>query len=324
MVWITFVISAVVIVLSGIKLTKYADALGDQLHFGKVWIGIILLGFVTSLPEAVTSLAAVISVQSTDLAIGNLLGSNNFNPLLIAVMDIAYRQGSITNAIPFNKSHNVSAFFVVVMSLAVLGEIMFPLPSILWFSLASIFIVLFYFLGIKKLASVGTDADPAQKQVKDNIPSSKIWIVLFFCAVFIVIGALGLTKSAEQIAHITGWGRTFVGSILLALVTSLPEMVVTLSALRLGALDLAVGNIFGSNMTNLLIIFLCDCFTDMPILSNVSISNILPLFVSIVLVGIIVIGLRIRSKKTFLGLGIDSICMIVCFLIGVGFLYQLN
>ena len=86
MAWITFIVSAAGIVYAGVLLTKYADILSDRLHLGKTWVGIVLLGFVTSLPEAITSLISVVSLTADDLAIGNLFGSNNFNPMLICLI----------------------------------------------------------------------------------------------------------------------------------------------------------------------------------------------------------------------------------------------
>ena len=113
MCWIQFIISSVFIVFSGIKLTKYADIISDRLGWGKVWIGVLLLGLVTSLPEAITSFASIVYLQADNLAIGNLLGSNTFNPMIIVVLDILYRGGSVTNAVKTNRSHDISAVFAV-------------------------------------------------------------------------------------------------------------------------------------------------------------------------------------------------------------------
>ena len=152
MYWLEFFISAAIIILAGIRLTVCADKLSDELQIGKVWIGIILLGITTSLPEAITSLTAIISLRANDLAIGNLLGSNNFNPMLIVFMDVLYRQGSITNALKPNISHQVSARFAIVLTFLVIFDIMFngafpafPVGSL---SVGSILIPVFYFIGI--------------------------------------------------------------------------------------------------------------------------------------------------------------------------------
>ena len=263
MYWLEFFIGAVIIIFAGIRLTVCADKLSDELQFGKVWVGIILLGVATSLPEAITSLTAVISLRANDLAIGNLLGSNNFNPMLIVVMDVLYHRGSVTNALVPNASHKVSARFAILLTFLVIFDIMFngafPAFHIGPLSVGGALILIFYFVGIRQLAGLGGE-QPAIERGRSQADKKKmsvagIWVQLALSAVSVVVGAIWLAKSADTIALQTGLGQTFVGSIFLALVTSLPEMVVSLSALRLGSLDLAIGNIFGSNMANMFIVF---------------------------------------------------------------------
>ncbi|MCK5177899.1 MAG: hypothetical protein KAR32_00075, partial [Candidatus Omnitrophica bacterium] len=250
MCWLEFFISAIIIILAGIRLTVCADKLSDQLQFGKVWVGIILLGVATSLPEAITSLTAIISLQANDLAIGNLLGSNNFNPMLIVVMDALYRRGSITNALTPNASYQVSARFAILLTLLVIFDIMFngafPTFHLGPVSVGGLLIAIFYFVGIKRLAKLGAGTVAVENPgTKKRVSVNRLWAEMAASALFVVAGAIWLAGSADTIAAETGLGRTFVGSIFLAIVTSLPEMVVSISALRLGSLDLAIGNIFG-------------------------------------------------------------------------------
>ncbi|MBU0469495.1 MAG: hypothetical protein KKD07_07240 [Candidatus Omnitrophica bacterium] len=333
MYWIQFLISAVFIVLAGIRLTDYADKLSEQSNIGKAWIGIILLGLVTSLPEAIVSLTSVISLKANNMAIGNLLGSNNFNPMLIVVMDIFYRKGSITNDIGTNKSHDISGSFAIILTLVVVGEILLGMHGFIFrvasLSYGSILIAVLYFAGMRSLSSI--DSGRSQYSEKDPIKAQdctisafKIWINLVLSAVVVVVAAMWLAQSADVIADKTGLGRTFVGSIFLAIVTSLPEMVVSLSALRLGSFDMAIGNIFGSNMTNLFVVPICDIFYKGAILSSVNSVHILTASVSIILVVIACLGIKIKHKRTVLGLGWDSILMLLIFTIGNIFLYRMR
>ncbi len=313
------------IVISGVRLTRYADKLSDQIQLGKVWVGIMLLGLVTSLPELVTSLIAVISIGAEDLAVGNLLGSNNFNPMLIVVMDIIYRKGSVTNAIVPRSSHKISAFLAMSLAIVVIMQIFFRIPFL--FSLGSFLIVLIYFGGMRYLAHIGKAESQTQQYDTSQKPMSlsRIWINLIVSAILIVLAAMWLTHSADTIAEKTGLGRTFVGSILLAIVTSLPEMVVTISALKLGSFDLAVGNIFGSNMTNTFILVICDMVQPgAAILNAVAPTHIFTAILSVILVGVVVTGIYTRNKKTIFGLGWDSVIMIFFFIMGTGLLYKLK
>ncbi len=322
MIWLKFFISAAVIIFAGTRLTSYADQLSDQLQVGKVWMGVVLLGFVTSLPEAITSLVSVISFQSGDLAIGNILGSNNFNPMILVVMDVAYRQDSVTNAIRSNASHTASAGFAIFLTMGVIAGIFFKIGF-----LVSLLIALGYFGGMRYLALLEKNKKAESVPVSNQKKKSflKIYLNIIISAICIIGAAIFLAGSADALAEETGLGRTFVGSIFLALVTSLPEMVVSLSALKLGAFDLAVGNIFGSNMTNIFIIPVCDVFYRGGfILNGVSAAHILTASLSILLTLVAMVGIHCKNKKTFFGMGLDSFIMIVLFMAGTKILYNLR
>lgn len=333
MYWFEFFISAVIIIFAGIRLTVYADKLSDELKFGKIWVGIVLLGFVTSLPEAVTSLVSIISLGANDLAVGNLLGSNNINPMLIVVMDIMYRQGSLTNDIRPNPLYKLSARFSALLALIVIADIVliaaFPSFHVGPVSVGGILIAFFYFIGMRNIARLSkaqSVISPSKdRTARQNMSVTRIWIELSVNAILVIVGAIWLAKSADVIAVQTGLGRTFVGSIFLALITSLPELVVSLSALKLGSLDLAIGNIFGSNMTNMFIMFFCGLFQrGGHLLEAVSKTHIVTAVLSILLTYVAVKGIYVKNKKTVLGVGWDSLIMIVLFMVGTGILYRLR
>jgi len=331
--WLQFIISAVIIIFAGIRLTVLADKLSDELQLSKVWIGVCLLGLVTSLPEAITSLVSIVSLQAVDLAVGNLLGSNNFNPMLIVVMDVLYRQGAVTNAIRPDLSHKVSAQFAILLICIVIGDILFNVPILTLpvgsLSAGSVLIAICYFVGINRLAHLSTGKSVITPNLKRSTEHrttiAGIWMQLLISTVLVVVGAIWLAQSADIIAVQTGLGGTFFGSIFLAFVTSLPELVVSLSALKLGSLDLAIGNIFGSNMTNVFIVFVCGLFyRGGPLLGAVSKAHIMTAGLSVLLTFVALNGIFVRNKRTVMGLGWDSLIMIFLFVIGTGILYQLR
>lgn len=326
MAWLTFLFSAALIVFAGVKLTCYADKLSDALNLGKLWIGVLLLGFVTSLPEAITSLMAVMTLGADNLAVGNLLGSNVFNPILMLVLDLAYRKGSVTNAIHPNRSHTVSAFFVGVMTLGVMIEMFWcrqgVVPQLGFLSLGSCFLIVFYIGAMRYLGAIDGSAGKERLPLETSSTGlGGLLLKLGLCGGLVVVGALFLTQSADSLAQQTGLGRTFVGSLFLALATSLPEMVVTLSALRLGVLDLAVGNILGSNMTNLFILGICDAVGPGVLLADVEPTHLGTACLGFVLCAVVIGGIHWRHKKAFLNVGWDSWLLAVLFVGGTLALY---
>ena len=115
-------------------------------------------------------------------------------------------------------------------------------------------------------------------------------------AAVVVVGAgIGLPFVAVRLAEIMGWHNTFVGTLLVAIATSLPELAVTISAIRIGALDMAIANLLGSNLFNILVLAIDDVFfLKGPILSHVSPLHAITAFSAVVMSGIVVIGLLYR------------------------------
>ena len=326
--WIIFLVSSIVTILAGMRLTIYADKLSDKLNLGKLWIGIVLLGMVTSLPEAITTIFSIVSLNADNMAVGNLLGSNNVNPMFLVFMDFLYRKGSVTDDIRPAASHKYSAFFAAALTLIVIVEISFSaFPQVGPLTLGGIAICVLYFYGMNKLskldAPVELAAGATAVEVKDSL--ARIWMNLIFSSIVVIIAAIWLAKSADVIAAETGLGRTFVGTVLLAFVTSLPEMVVAISALRLGTLDLAVGNVYGSNMTNMFILMLCDIVQpEGAILQDVSKTHIITGIFSILLVTISLFGIVRKGKKKYFRMGWDSLLMLSIFVLGAIIMYILR
>ena len=314
MVWLQFIFSSLLIIIAGVRLTTFADILGDRLNVGKVWIGIILLGIVTSLPEAVSSLTAAVALDAPDLAVGNMVGSNNFNICLVLVMDVFYRHGPVTNQIHFIRANVLPAVFSLALIAAVMLDIAAGrgrMMAVGFVSSGSLAVLFGYFAAMRVLSryqsSGALPAAGAAGKTGQDVSARTIVLNLLMSAVLVVVGAVWLANSADRIAEVTHLGRTFVGTFFLALVTSLPEMVVTVSAVKLGALDLAVGNIFGSNMTNMFLIGVCDLFyVKGPILGQVSPRHLVTAVSSILLTAVVLAGMRQSSKKGWAGVGWDS------------------
>jgi cation:H+ antiporter len=141
----------------------------------------------------------------------------------------------------------------------------------------------------------------------------------------IAVAAPVLVSSAKSIALQTGIGVTFMGTLFLALVTSAPELAVSLSAIRMGAFDLAVGNLFGSNAFNIFILFLTDmAFRQGSLLSAISEAHIATALLLLILMSVGVIGLVFRAAKQYFLLVPDSMLIIGIYGLGMYTLFRLS
>ena len=117
-----------------------------------------------------------------------------------------------------------------------------------------------------------------------------------FAALFVVSAAIWLPFAAKEIAAQMGWYESFVGTILVALATSLPELVVTIAALKLGAVDMAVANLLGSNLFNILVLAVDDLFyTHGPVLANVSFIHSISAVSAVMMTGVAIVAILYRS-----------------------------
>ena len=268
-----FLLTALVVVLSGIRLSIYGDALADRTGIGSGLIGLVVLAAVTSLPELVVSLTSVIQnsdlSKGADLATGNMLGSNIFNLLILAFMAVLFPRRF--QPWKMESTHTDSAIYGLIMlglfALAFLtntvAALRVPLLGCSWPVLA---LPIAYFIMIRRehrnMEEVKPDHLPSESRLA-NLPSLRFYGILLLLCGFIIGGGILLSMLGSRMAlppEQGGFGleATLIGTIFLAISTSLPELVISFSSVRMGFLDMSVGNVLGSNMFNLLIIFCAD------------------------------------------------------------------
>ena len=329
--WIGFIVCTAFIVYSGTKLSRYGDIIAEKTGLGRAWIGVVLMASVTSLPELVTGISSVTFAGVPNIAVGDVLGSCVFNMLILALLDTVYRVMPISA-----KAHHgniLSASFGILLLCIVsislfLGKYISPLG---WIGPYSLFFVVIYFIAIKLVFSYEKKqflAFMKEKaiELKYKDIATKTAIVNYSInAVIVIAAATFLPKIGEAIAETTGLGQTFVGNIFIAFSTSLPEIVVSLSAVKMDAVDLAVGNLFGSNIFNILILALDDIFfVKGPILSYVNQNHAISALSAIAMTTIAIIGLTYRAEKKLLFLAWDSIGILLVYVTNILLLYMLK
>ena len=329
--WLGFLVCTGVIVYSGTKLSRYGDVIAEKTGLGKVWIGMVLMASVTSLPELVTGISSVTYAGVPDIAVGDVLGSCVFNMLIIAILDAVYRIMPISA-----KAHQgniLSAGFGIILLSMVAASLFLGkyISSIGWIGPYSLFFIIIYFVAVrlvysyeKRQISALIKEKAIELRYKD-IPAKTAVVNYSINAAVVIIAATFLPKIGVGIAETTGLGQTFVGNIFIALSTSLPEFVVSMTAIKIDAIDLAIGNLFGSNIFNIFILAIDDIFfIKGPILSFANPNHIISALSAITMTTIAIIGLTYRASKKRLLLSWDSIGIIIIYILNIMMLYTLR
>jgi len=328
MLWLQFFLGALIIIGAGYKLSRYGEQIAARTGISQTFLGIILFSTITSLPELTVCITSVSVVGEPDLALGNVFGSNLFNLLLIAVLDIVQGRGAILDLL--SPGHVIAASFGVVLAgIAILGIGLGLNLNLLWIGIESIILVFIYLLAIRILYRhevLGLQGEPAQAKETAQTEGGKSPYLFFALGALAIVGAgFWLSHTADAIAQDTGWGRSFVGSFMLAVVTSLPELAVGIPLVRRGAFNMAIGSLLGSNIFNIAIIPVTDIFfTQGPILAHVSPSHILTAVLGIVMTNVVIIDLIYRAKRVPWRIGWGSISLIVLYVVGSITLFNLG
>ena len=304
MVWLYFLVCLAAILFAGSKLARYGDAIAEKTGLGGVWIGMVLIALITSMPELATGIGSVALVKQPDLAMGTLLGSSIFNILILVILDILYRRTPILSDV--SKTHIIAAVVGLVLT-AVTGISILAGEKLSGFALGwlggpSIIIFVLYLVGMRWIYNTernqrSASAPDSSTRYKDD--SLRIIWVKFSVAAAVVVGVgIWVAFIGEDIAELTGWDTSFVGSMFLAISTSMPELVICIAALRIGAIDIAVADVLGANMINMAKIFLIDPFwTEGSLLSSVSSSHLITAATVIAMSLVIITGLKFRQRR---------------------------
>lgn len=319
--WLLFILCAVVILVAGTQLSTYGDMIADMTGLGRTWIGVVLLASVTSLPELITGFSSTAIFRVPDIAMGDIAGSCMFNLLIMAMLDALHSSAPISARV--HQGQVLSASFgIILLGLVSLGIILGEmLPVIGWVSVLSVLFVAIYLLAMRTIFTyeqrrlVEAFVAEMATEVEARHPSNvRVYGLFTLNAVLIVGAALYLPGLAAKLAESTGLGQTFFGTIFVALSTSLPEVVVSIAALRIGAIDMAVGNVLGSNLFNVGILALDDLFyTPGPLLAAVEPSHIVAVLGAMVMTAIAVVGLTYRSGSKRLFIAWDALGIVVVY-----------
>jgi len=308
--WLQLALCAALILVAGTRLSHYGDVIARHTGLGGGWIGLVLMATVTSLPELVTGIASVTLADVPDIAVGNVLGACVLNLAMIVVLDALHRHASIYQVA--SQGHALGAAFGVVMLGVVafgmlaaptldlrVGHVGLVTPALLALYLVAIRTIYQYERGAAAAAAAAaTEAEPAPEMTLRQAA------VRYAVAAAVVVGtALWLPFVASGLAAAMGWTDSFVGTLLVAVATTLPELTVTIASVRIGALDMAIGNLIGSNLFNLAILGVDDLvYLDGPLLAAAAPAHALSAVSAAVMSGALIVALVARPQARLLNL----------------------
>ena len=324
--WLLFFACAFIIIFVGIKLTHYGDIIAEKSGLGRLWIGAALIPLATSLPE-ISSSSSAAWINAPDLAIGNIFGSIMFNLLIIAVIDFAHTSGPLFRKI--RTGQILTAILgILLCAIAALSMLIKSSTLIFGVGIDSFLLFIIYFLGIliifrysKKNRPEDIMGRPEENYSAYSLTQTNIKFII--AGTIIVFTAMELAKVANLLAEITGWGTTFMGTIMLAIITSLPELVTSVAAIRIKAYDLALGIVFGANILNMTIPFFSDIFySGAPILSVVSSQHIISALMAIILTGIAIASVVYKPRRAIFNLDIAAWLILFGYFLGIYIIFN--
>ena len=340
-IFVEFCLCAGLVVLAGTRLSRYGHWIGDVTGLSGAWVGMVLLACATSLPELATTVGTVLAVAerhaAADLVFGDLFGSCTFNLLIIVLLDALSRKQSPL-ALGRRGQVLTAAGGAAMLGIAAAGIILVRVVGLVpphLGMLFSVIILVSYFVMVRIMSSYER-AHPGEGDEVNQPPyhGSTSGLVLRFVAAAGVIVATGLwlAKIGEALAlvkfRIGGGtfmlGESVVGTLFLAVATSLPEVVVTVAAFRMGAVNMALGNLFGSNVFNVAIIPACDLAAGGRLFASGSTRNLVPLALAVVMTGVAVAGLMRRRKPPPRRLSWNSAVLLALYIGGMIVLLSLG
>lgn len=296
---VNFLISATVIIIAGGFLTHFADVIADITRLGRLIIGSVLLAGATSLPELAVDISAV-RMGMVDLAVGDLLGSSLMNLLLLAGLDLSYRSsGKVFSrqSAAHALSGLLSTTLATIVALGLLTGKALESYTFVGIGPGIILVAVGYTLGVRLVyldqkmglrTTIERERKPERAPVGIGLRGAAAGFAL--CAGAIFFAGPRLASAAGELAERSGLGDTFVGTTLVAFSTSLPELVSTLAALRMGAIDLAIGNIFGSNAFNMILFLPLDILQPGSLLAVASPKHAITCMASVLATQIAIMG----------------------------------
>ncbi len=337
-----FAACTVVVWLAGWRIAQYADRFASAAGLGHAAVGMIVLAGLTSLPEVAVSLSAAVS-DTPRLAVNNLLGSIAMQITILALADALIGRRALT-VVAGNPLVLLQATMNVLLLLAVALAITVGDRAFLGAGLWSWGLALAYLAAMWKMAQAGGrepwvarqtarqrereargEGDQQAPPPSGDEPVRPLVLRLAAGGAVILVAGFLLSRTGEAIAAQTGLGDSFMGAVFVAISTSLPESSSVVSSMRRRRYEMALSDIFGTNLFNILLVFVVDqLYRGGPALNEVGRFSVAGSLLGALLATIFLVGLIERRDRTVARMGVDSLLVVLCYGAGLYMLYQLR
>lgn len=329
-----FCFAAAAVWLAGTRLPRYVVALSDKTGLGQGFAGMLVLGGITSLPELATATTAA-AIGAPLLAMNDVLGSAAFNILLLALADMMLGPRPLTSVVarPVTLIQGVSGMMVLALIIAgITADGHAPTGgSFIWPGL--IFVAAVAAIKIADRAErrpmwqvIGRPERVFSEAVKQgDIGWHRLLGWLALLAIIILAAGATLAATATQIADQTGMGNNLMGFLFVSAATSMPELSAIIGAIRHKRYELAIGEVFGSNLFNFALILVIHIVASSPpVLELAGPFEAMAALLALLMSGVFVLGLVERRDRTIFRMGEDSIAVIAVYAAGLAFLLAVS
>ena len=319
-----FAASALLIAFFGSKMAKIADVLADRTGLGEALIGAVLLGAGTSISGIVTSVTTAAS-GAPELAVSNALGGIAAQTMFLALADIFYRKVNLEHA--GASTVNLGQATVLII-LSVMPIMAYAAPDIAFLGVhpVSPIMVAVYLIGLHNAHSIRQEPmwqpkeTPGLRVEEDDVendPRSTTLLASLFAGLVLIVGACGYVvgETGLALSATLGISQGVVGALGTAIVTSLPELVTTIAAVRRGALQLAIGGIIGGNMFDALFVSASDvAYRHGSIYHAIGERSVFWMALVCLMTAVLLLGLLRREKQGPGGIGWESVILLALWL----------
>jgi cation:H+ antiporter len=322
-------VGALLLITAGVRFTKVVDELADRTGIGEAIAGAVLLGAATSLPGLVTTVTGAAQGEA-GFAISNAVGGIAAQTTFLVIADFFHRKANLEHAAA-SLPNIVQTMVLMAMIGLVLASSGGPDVTFGWIHPASVVLVLVYMYGLvlsrrsrrspmwEPLRTDETVIDEEEPDVEPSASLPRLWSE--FAGLALVVGAVGFAigRAGLGLAQQTGLSGSVVGALFTSVITSLPELVTVLTAVRIGALTLAVSDIVGGNTFDVLFVAAADVFfAGGSVYHAADTQAIFLMALTVVLTSLLAAGMLEREKRH---IGFEGVAILAFYLAGAAALF---